>query len=187
MRRSAQLLHGMLLSVLALGTGCGDDHRDAAPNPMAAALDRGVQEASLPSVSTGEVVQGDGWHALFDTRHGEHAAARLILVRDVAAVVFPDGPLQLIEPVIVFRYDRGVWTQHVGEGAAVLPDALANRMRARFADTSRTYAFAASQLELGAGIDAAALEARVRSSITTLAREAVRLRTVGFVSADAEP
>lgn len=171
---------GVLGVAMALLVSCAP----AADNEPLRTVNQALGELQLPASRVGAMASDSVWHVFVDTG----ATPRLLLIRQVAALVLPDGPFEMTEPVTAFRFTDGRWQQLPGPQTERLPAAVERPLVAEFVDRERTYFFHARAIPLG-GPDASTegLAERVRTSVASITRNVARYRTAGFISGDAEP
>lgn len=145
-----------------------------------------LSELHLPALTVGQVARDSSWRVLIEQND---ASSRLLLMQQVAALVIPDGPLELLAPLTYFRYEANAWQQHHEATASVaLSAASVTALQKDFTDTTRVYFYRIEPLDVWSKqLDSAGVARLVRGTALTLARDAARLRQAGFLSMDSEP
>lgn len=145
-----------------------------------------LSELHLPAIRVGNVSRDSTWRVLIEQNN---ASSRLIMMQQVAALVIPDGPLELLAPLTYFRYEASAWRQHHEAPSSIaLSAASVTALQNDFADTSRVYFYRIEPVDVWSkNLDSAGVAALVRGTALTLTRDAARLRRAGFLSMDSEP
>lgn len=145
-----------------------------------------LAELHLPGAVEGAMSRDSTWQIIVDR---SEPTGRLLLLRQVAALVVPDGPLEVTAPLTYFRFENQLWHQYYGTAASVrLADASVAALRSELSDTTRVYFYRVESLDVvSPARDSAAVVRLLRNAVAGLDRDVVRLRREGFLTMDAEP
>ncbi len=170
----------MVFASLALSACAAPPDRSA----HATALNTALESTGLPDLATDRVVHSrEGWHALYES--GD--IPQLHLVHLVESVEVLQREVQMLEPVVWFRFEDGFWRGHVASGEDSLPGKLTDALRTQLDDTRKIYAYRHVPIALAATMDSAVVVTTVDSVRRAIARDVRRWRSVGFFSARDAP
>lgn len=160
---------------------------EAPPTEATAMLATSLRTLKLPVGAPNAMAHDSVWHV----HVASGTPARLHLIRNLAALVLPDGPIELTEPVTAYRFTDGRWQVLRGPRlTSTLPASLDSALIAECVDVDRSYFFLVAVFDATADwMRAAPAQRTDRLAELTrrMDRDAARLRASGFISADAEP
>ena len=122
---------------------------------------------------------GDWWVAIDGQR-----PASLHLVRRLAAVALPPGPLTFTEPVACFRYEGGAWKQLAAAGAETISPDLLPSFTSGLSERNKSYFFRVRKLNFWVRQSVVDWIRRARTDGDHMAEV---FASEGVVGADAEP
>lgn len=145
-----------------------------------------LRELHVPALTAGQISRDSAWRVLIE-QNG--TSSRLIMMQEVAALVIPDGPLELLAPLTYFRFEANAWQQHHEATSSVALSATSvTALQRDFVDTTRVYFYRIESLDLSSSnLDSAGSAELVRRTANKLMSDAARLRRTGFLSMDSEP
>jgi len=183
-RPRAVIVTGMLVMSM-LSASCATEAADE----HLAAVTSTLRELQMPVAAVGAMARDSAWRVLVDTG----PSPRLYLMHQVAALVLPDGPFELTEPVTSFRFegetDSARWRQSPRpRGGESLPPAVEAVLATDFVDRERTYFYRIRSIDVRArDVSPAQVAERVRTTAREILRDVAQYRRSGFIGADAEP
>lgn len=158
-------------------------------------LSDSLRALQMPAATLGVITRDSTWRVFTagDTASdiardsASDSTLRLYLIQQVANLVLPDGPFELLAPLTYFRFENGQWQQSSQDrGGVLLPAAAASALATEFIDRERVYFYRVRVLDVSQG-DGRAASVPLRLTSQGMTSEVARLRKAGFIGADAEP